>query len=588
MIQLIKRTNAKERLLVLASVLFIVGQVWMDLKVPDYMSQITTLLQTPNTAISEILKPGGWMILLSLMSFVFSSIVGLFAAKLAASLTCRLRQEMFGQVMDYSTYEIQQFSIPSLTTRTTNDLTQIQQVVAMGLQVMIKGPITAVWAVLKIAGKNWQWTTTTGVAVLILLIMLSVVLTLVQPRFAKVQQLTDKVNSITRENLTGLRVVRAYNAEDYQEEKFEKTNQDLTATNLFAGRVMALLSPGMSLISGGLTLAVYWIGAYMIQQAQGGLKLSLFSDMIVFSSYAMQVVMSFVLMSMIFMILPRATVSARRINEVLTKESSVEFPTEGDKIQPEIKGTVEFDHVSFSYPDASEPVIHDISFKADQGDTVAFIGSTGSGKSTILNLIPRFYETTEGNISIDGQPINTYSHVNLNDIVGYIPQKPILFSGTIQSNLDFGTSSNQPLNEEKMQEALSIAQASEFVNKKEGKLKSPVAQNGSNFSGGQKQRLAIARVIARQPEILLFDDSFSALDYKTDKKLRQVLKEKLADTTKLIVAQRISTIMDADQILVLDEGRIVGQGTHDELLATNSVYQEIAYSQLSKEELVNG
>ena len=458
----------------------------------------------------------------------------------------------------------------------------------MGLQVMIKGPITAVWAVLKIAGKNWQWTTTTGVAVLILLIMLSIVLTLVQPRFAKVQQLTDKVNSITRENLTGLRVVRAYNAEDYQEEKFEKANQDLTATNLFAGRVMALLSPGMSLISGGLTLAVYWIGAYMIQQAQGGLKLSLFSDMIVFSSYAMQVVMSFVLMSMIFMILPRATVSARRINEVLTKESSVEFPTEGEKTQPEIKGTVEFDHVSFSYPDASEPVIHDISFKADQGDTVAFIGSTGSGKSTILNLIPRFYETTEGNISIDGQPINTYSHVNLNDIVGYIPQKPILFSGTIQSNLDFGTSGNQPLNEEKMQEALSIAQASEFVNEKEGKLKSPVAQNGSNFSGGQKQRLAIARVIARQPEILLFDDSFSALDYKTDKKLRQVLKEKLADTTKLIVAQRISTIMDADQILVLDEGRIVGQGTHDELLATNSVYQEIAYSQLSKEELVNG
>lgn len=588
MIQLIKRTNTKERLLVLTSVLFIVGQVWMDLKVPDYMSQITTLLQTPNTAISEILKPGGWMILLSLMSFVFSSIVGLFAAKLAASLTCRLRQEMFGQVMDYSTYEIQQFSIPSLTTRTTNDLTQIQQVVAMGLQVMIKGPITAVWAVLKIAGKNWQWTTTTGVAVLILLIMLSVVLTLVQPRFAKVQQLTDKVNSITRESLTGLRVVRAYNAEDYQEEKFEKANQDLTATNLFAGRVMALLSPGMSLISGGLTLAVYWIGAYMIQQAQGGLKLSLFSDMIVFSSYAMQVVMSFVLMSMIFMILPRATVSARRINEVLTKKSSVEFPTEGEKTQSEIKGTVEFDHVSFRYPDASEPVIHDISFKADQGDTVAFIGSTGSGKSTILNLIPRFYETTEGNISIDGQPINTYSHVNLNDIVGYIPQKPILFSGTIQSNLDFGTSSNQTLNEEKMQEALSIAQASEFVNEKEGKLKSPVAQNGSNFSGGQKQRLAIARVIARQPEILLFDDSFSALDYKTDKKLRQVLKEKLANTTKLIVAQRISTIMDADQILVLDKGRIVGQGTHDELLAINSVYQEIAYSQLSKEELVNG
>lgn len=588
MIQLIKRTNTKERLLALVSVLFIVGQVWMDLKVPDYMSEITTLLQTPNTAISEILTPGSWMVLLSLMSFVFSSIVGLFAAKIAASLTCRLRQDMFGKVMDYSTHEIQQFSIPSLTTRTTNDLTQIQQLVAMGLQLLIKGPITAVWAILKIAGKNWQWTTTTGVAVLILLIMLSVILTLVQPRFRKVQRLTDKVNSITRENLTGLRVVRAYNAEDYQEEKFEKANHELTSTNLFAGRVMALMSPGMSLISSGLTLAVYWLGAYMIQQAAGITKLTLFSDMIVFSSYAMQVVMSFILMSMIFMILPRATVSAKRINEVLNKETTVEFPDEGEKVQPDIKGTVEFDHVSFRYPDASEPVIHDINFKAEQGDTVAFIGSTGSGKSTILNLIPRFYETSEGTISIDGQPINTYSHVNLNDIVGYIPQKPVLFSGTIQSNLDFGTSSNAPLDEEKMDEALSIAQASEFVNEKEDKLNSHVAQNGSNFSGGQKQRLAIARVIARKPEILLFDDSFSALDYKTDKKLREVLNEKLASTTKLIVAQRISTIMDADQIIVLDEGHIVGQGTHEELLESNDVYQEIAYSQLSKEELAHG
>ncbi|MGL9729692.1 ABC transporter ATP-binding protein [Enterococcus sp. DIV0756] len=588
MIQLIKRTNTKERLLVLASVLFILGQVWMDLKVPDYMSQITTLLQTPNTAVNEILKPGGWMVLLSLMSFVFSSIVGLFAAKIAASLTCRVRQDMFGKVMDYSTHEIQQFSIPSLTTRTTNDLTQIQQVVAMGLQLLIKGPITAVWAVLKIAGKNWQWTTTTGVAVLVLLIMLSVILVLVQPKFLKIQKLTDKVNSITRENLTGLRVVRAYNAEDYQEEKFDEVNQELTSTNLFAGRVMALMSPSMSLISSGLTLAVYWIGAYMIQQAAGMTKLTLFSDMIVFSSYAMQVVMSFVLMSMIFMILPRATVSAKRINEVLDKESSVEFPDEGEKVHSSIKGTVEFDHVTFRYPDASEPVVHDINFKAEQGDTVAFIGSTGSGKSTILNLIPRFYETSEGTISIDGQPINTYSHVDLNEIVGYIPQKPVLFSGTIQSNLDFGTSSNAPLNEEKMEEALSIAQAKDFVNKKEDKLKSHVAQNGSNFSGGQKQRLAIARVIARKPEILLFDDSFSALDYKTDKKLRAVLKEKLADTTKLIVAQRISTIMDADQIIVLDEGHIVGQGTHEELLESNAIYQEIAYSQLSKEELAHG
>ncbi|MBP1045027.1 ABC transporter ATP-binding protein [Enterococcus sp. BWM-S5] len=587
MIKIMKKTNKMERFLVLVSIAFIVVQVWLELKIPDYMSEVTSQLQMPDTVISDIMQPGMMMVLLSLLSFASSVVVGYFVARIAASLTSRLRGEVYHRVMDYSPDELHKFSIPSLITRTTNDITQIQQVVAMGLQVSIKGPITAVWAIMKIANKNWEWTVSTGVAVVVLLVMLTVILTIVQPKFTVVQGLTDKLNSITRENLTGLRVVRAYNAEAYQNGKFNDANEEMTKVNLFTNRMMAIMSPGMTLVSSGLTLAVYWIGAYLIEAADGAMKITLFSDMVVFSSYAMQVVMGFMLMTVIFLILPRATVSARRINEVLDMEPSIQFPEDSGNIGKN-KGEIEFSNVSFTYPNASEAVIKNVSFKAKKGETVAFIGSTGSGKSTIVNLIPRFYDVTEGEIIIDGKNVQSYSHEDLNDRIGYIPQKAVLFSGTIRSNVDFGKSGASPLDDEKINQALDIAQAKDFVEGKEEKLDSHVAQNGTNFSGGQKQRVAIARAVAREPEFLIFDDSFSALDYKTDKKLRDVLAEKVSDTTKLIVAQRISTIMDADEILVLDEGNVVGQGTHHSLLKSNRVYQEIAYSQLSKEELAHG
>ncbi|WP_086348266.1 ABC transporter ATP-binding protein [Candidatus Enterococcus clewellii] len=587
MIKILKKTTIKERLLVLVSVAFIVVQVWLELKIPDYMSEVTSQLQMPDTVISDIMQPGMMMVLLSLLSFASSVVVGYFVARIAGSLTSRLREDVYHRVMDYSTDELNKFSIPSLITRTTNDITQIQQVVAMGLQVSIKGPITAVWAIMKIANKNWEWTVSTGVAVVVLLAMLTIILTIVQPKFTVVQGLTDKLNSITRENLTGLRVVRAYNAEDYQNDKFEGANEEMTQVNLFTNRMMAIMSPGMTLVSSGLTLAVYWIGAYLIDAADGAMKITLFSDMVVFSSYAMQVVMGFMLMTIIFLILPRALVSAKRINEVLDMEPSIQFPEDSGQAGVG-EGAIEFSNVSFTYPNASEAVIKNVSFKANKGETIAFIGSTGSGKSTIVNLIPRFYDVTEGTITVDGKNIQEYSHQDLNDKIGYIPQKAVLFSGTIRSNVDFGQSSASPLNDEKINQALEIAQAKDFVEGEKDRLDSHVAQNGTNFSGGQKQRLAIARAVAREPEFLIFDDSFSALDYKTDKKLRDVLAEKVKDATKLIVAQRISTIMDADEILVLDEGTVVGQGTHQSLLKTNRVYQEIAYSQLSKEELANG
>ena len=486
----------------------------------------------------------------------------------------------------YSTNEIQHFSVPSLVTRTTNDLTQIQMLISMGLQVIIKGPVTAIWAITKIANKNWEWTATTAIAVLFLMTAISILMVFVRPKFSMIQSLTDNLNSVTRESLTGLRVIRAYNAKKYQEAKFEKANDELTSVNLFTGRMMSILNPVMTLVSTGLTLAVYLIGAFLIQDAMGMDKINLFSDMVVFTSYAMQVVMGFMMMTMIFFILPRAMVAANRINEVLNLSSSVVF-TDKKAEETKEKGKIEFDNVSFAYPNAAESVLHNISFSANTGDTVAFIGSTGSGKSTILKLIPRLFDTTEGQILLDGKALKDFDHESLNNLIGYIPQKPVLFSGDIRSNMELGTSLASPLNETAIYEALDIAQAKDFVEREEGQLAAPVAQAGSNFSGGQKQRLAIARVIARQPEILLFDDSFSALDYQTDKKLRGILKERLSQTTKLIVAQRISTIMDANLIIVLDEGRIVGKGTHEELLKDNQIYQEIAYSQLSKEELIN-
>lgn len=603
MLKIFKRLTAKEVAMIIIAVLFVCLNVFLDLKIPDYMSDITSLLSTQGTKAKDIFAwnfdaPGMRMVLLSLGSFAASVVVGFLAARIAASFSTRLRDDIFHSVLDYSDAEIKKFSIPSLLTRTTNDITQIQLVFTMGLQVVTKGPIMAIWAITKIADKNHEWLMVLVVAVAVMIFMLAFLLMMVMPKQRMIQKLTDKLNSITRESLSGIRVVRAYNAESYQDAKFEKANNDVTNLNLFIGRSMSLMSPVMTSISSGMTLAIYWIGAFLIEdiaipkdptKIAGAMqdKVNIFSDMVVYSSYAMQVVIGFMMMIAVFFILPRAVVAAGRINEVLDTKSSVLYPEES-KAEPKEKGTVEFDNVSFRYSKNSEAVLEHVSFKAKAGDTVAFIGSTGSGKSTLVNLIPRFYDATEGTIKVDGVNVRDYDHDTLHKIVGYIPQKAVLFSGDITSNMDMGDSNSSPLDDDKIWEALDLAQGRDFVESKEGQLKAPVSQGGQNFSGGQKQRLAIARALARKPEIIIFDDSFSALDYKTDRILRSQLKERTANMTKLIVAQRISTIMDADQILVLDEGKVVGQGTHEELLANNEVYREIAYSQLSKEELENG
>lgn len=603
MLKIFKRLTAKEVAMIIIAVLFVCLNVFLDLKIPDYMSDITSLLSTQGTKAKDIFAwnfdaPGMRMILLSLGSFAASVVVGFLAARIAASFSTRLRDDIFHSVLDYSDAEIKKFSIPSLLTRTTNDITQIQLVFTMGLQVVTKGPIMAIWAITKIADKNHEWLMVLVVAVAVMIFMLAFLLMMVMPKQRMIQKLTDKLNSITRESLSGIRVVRAYNAESYQDAKFEKANNDVTNLNLFIGRSMSLMSPVMTSISSGMTLAIYWIGAFLIEdiaipkdptKIAGAMqdKVNIFSDMVVYSSYAMQVVIGFMMMIAVFFILPRAVVAAGRINEVLDTKSSVLYPEES-KVEPKEKGTVEFDNVSFRYSKNSEAVLEHVSFKAKAGDTVAFIGSTGSGKSTLVNLIPRFYDATEGTIKVDGVNVRDYDHDTLHKIVGYIPQKAVLFSGDITSNMNMGDSNSSPLDDDKIWEALDLAQGRDFVESKEGQLKAPVSQGGQNFSGGQKQRLAIARALARKPEIIIFDDSFSALDYKTDRILRSQLKERTANMTKLIVAQRISTIMDADQILVLDEGKVVGQGTHEELLANNEVYREIAYSQLSKEELENG
>lgn len=603
MLKILKRLTAKEVIMLIFAVLFVCLNVYLELKIPDYMSNITTLLSTEGTKAKDIFAwyfeaPGMRMVLLSLGSFAASVVVGFLAARIAASFSTRLRDDIFHSVLNFSDAEIKKFSIPSLLTRTTNDITQIQLVFTMGIQVITKGPIMAIWAITKIADKNHEWLLVLIVAVAVMFLMIMFLLMMVMPKQRMIQRLTDKLNSVTRESLTGIRVVRAYNAEDYQDAKFAQVNDNVTNLNLFIGRSMALLSPVMTGISSGMTLAIYWIGAHLIENIAIPTdptkiasamqdKVDLFSDMVVYSSYAMQVVIGLMMMIVVFFILPRAVVAAGRINEVLDTKPSVIYPEES-KVQPVEKGSVEFDNVSFRYSKNSEAVLEHVSFKAKAGDTIAFIGSTGSGKSTLVNLIPRFYDATEGTIKVDGIDVRQYDHDTLHKIVGYIPQKAVLFSGDIASNMDMGESNNSPLDDDKMWEALDLAQAKTFVEMKDGKLKAPVAQGGQNFSGGQKQRLAIARALARKPEIIIFDDSFSALDYKTDRILRSQLKERTADMTKLIVAQRISTIMDADQILVLDEGRVVGQGTHEELLANNDVYREIAYSQLSKEELENG
>lgn len=586
MVKIFKYLKAKEWTLIVASIVFIVGQVYLDLKLPDYMAKITTLVQTEGSKTSEIWTAGGKMLLCALGSMILAVIVGYFAARVATSLSKELRKGVFDKTLSFSMEEINSFSIASLITRSTNDITQIQQTVAMGLQVMIKAPILAIWAILKITGKSWEWSVATGVAVIVLLIMIGNLIIFVLPKFKIVQKLTDHLNRVTREGLTGIRVVHAYNAQQYQGEKFEKVNKNLTDTNLFVNRLMALMQPGMGLIMSGLTLSIYWIGAHLISNAGGMDRIGLFSDMVVFSSYAMQVVMAFMLLSMTFILLPRAAVSVARVNEVLNTpqtimEGAMQSSPKG------IEGEIELRNVSFKYPNAEDYVLKDISFTAHKGETVALIGSTGSGKSTLINLIPRFYDATEGEVLVDGINVKEYTHEALYKKLGYVSQKAVLFTGTVKSNVAYGDNGQTLSTDEEIKKAVEIAQGQEFVEKMDGHYEAAIAQGGTNLSGGQKQRLSIARAVNRNPEIFIFDDSFSALDYKTDRQLRSTLKKETKGATSLIVAQRIGTIKDADKIIVLDEGKIVGMGKHSELLKTCNTYQEIAYSQLSKEELEN-
>lgn len=584
MIKLLKKMKKKELLMIFVAVMLIVFQVWVDLKMPDYMSEITRLVQTDGSKMTDILKNGGYMLLCALLSLGSAILVGYLTSNVSAIFSKNVRKELFDKVLDLDIQEVKQLSTNSLITRTTNDIGQIQMFISMGLQLLFKAPIMAIWAVTKILNKSWQWSMLTGIAVLILLATIAVILLMVMPRFKIVQKLTDKINEATRENLTGIRVIRAFNAEGYQEEKFREANDNLTNTQLFNQRTFAVLQPVMYLVMYFLALFVYFIGAKLIDAAMMYDKLALFSDMIVFSSYSMQVIMSFLMLAMIFMILPRAQVSAGRINEVLGMNRTI---NDGDfDGKTDLIGSVSFKNVSFKYPDASEYMLKDISFEASSGQTIAFIGSTGSGKSTLINLIPRFYDVTSGEILIDGVNVKEYREDELHNKIGYIPQKALLFSGTIKSNVAYGESYKE-ITDDDIKKAIEVAQAQDFVLKKDKQYDSHVAQGGINFSGGQKQRLSIARAIARKPEIYIFDDSFSALDYKTDSLLRKKLKEYTKDATILIVAQRIGTIMNADKIIVLDKGVCVGEGTHEYLLKNCEVYKQIALSQLSEEELGN-
>ncbi|MEA4915760.1 MAG: ABC transporter ATP-binding protein [Christensenella sp.] len=584
MFRLLKRLKTAEWLQALVSLAFIVVQVWLDLKLPDYMSEITRLTQTPGSAMADIWLAGGKMLLCALGSVASAIVVGFFAARIAASFSQRLRSQLFSKVDSFSMEEINRFSTDSLITRSTNDITQVQMLITMGLQMIVKAPIMVVWAVTKIAGKGLEWSLATGVAVLIMIAVISVLMALVLPKFRRMQTLTDNLTRVTRENLTGLRVVRAYNAEPYQENKFEVANAELTATQLFTNRGMAVMMPLISALMSGLTLAIYWIGAHLINGAGIMDRLTLFSNMVVFSAYAMQVIMSFMMLVMIFVLWPRASVSAKRINEVLETKPSIIDGTKNEGKDGKV-GEIEFKNVSFRYPGAADDVLTGISFTAKRGESVAFIGSTGSGKSTLINLIPRFYDATAGEVLVDGVNVKQYAQEALHNKIGYVPQKAVTFRGTVASNIRFGDNGKTPATDDEVETAMRIAQGADFVEQMEGRYDAEIAQAGSNLSGGQKQRLAIARAVARKPEIYIFDDSFSALDYKTDRALRTALKRETAGVTSLIVAQRIGTILDADQIIVLNEGQIVGRGTHKQLLQTCEVYKEIAMSQLSEEEL---
>ena len=587
MIKIFKHLKSKEWAMIFISLALITVQVWLDLKLPDYMNEITKLIQTKSSGMSAIWQAGGKMLLCALGSGFSSVVVGYIAARVAAGFSSTLRSKLFSRVEAFSMEEINGFSTASLITRSTNDITQIQMMVAMGLQVAIKAPITAVWAITKMSGKSWEWTALTGGAVLMLIIMLSSIMMYALPKFKKIQGLTDNLNRVTRENLTGIRVVRAYNAEKYQGVKFETANEELTSNNLAVQSAMAIFNPGIRFIMSSITLGIYWIGAFLISAAAPAEKVLLFSNMVVFSQYAMQVLMSFMMLTMIFIMLPRVSVSAKRVNEVLEtkpkiKDGSMTESPEG------VAGEIEFRNVNFKYPNAEDYVLHDVSFKVNKGETVAFIGSTGSGKSTLINLVPRFYDASEGQVLVDGVDVKDYTQEALRNKLGYVPQRAVLFSGSVSSNVAFGDNGGSESNEqraENIKKAVAVAQSTEFVEKMEGTYEAPVSQGGTNVSGGQKQRLSIARAIYRKPEIFIFDDTFSALDYKTDRMLRSMLKKETSGVTSLIVAQRIGTIRDADRIIVLDEGNIVGMGTHDELIKNCDVYREIAFSQLSKEEL---
>ena len=584
MFKLLKNLQKRDWILIVISFILIFAQVWLELKMPDYMSQITKLVQTPGSQMSEILTNGGYMVGCALGSLLAAVVTGYFISGISSSFSMNVRKKLFNKVEDLSMQEIKKFSTSSLITRTTNDITQMEMVIAMGLQLLIKAPITVIWAITKILNKGWQWSVATGVGVVVLMLTVGILTAIVMPRFKIVQKLIDKINGVTRENLTGIRVVRAFNAEEYQQEKFEEVNTRLTNQQLFNQKAFAVLQPMIYLVMHVLTLSIYYIGAILIKDATFQSKISLFGDMVVFSSYAIQVIMSFLMLAMIFMMLPRAEVSANRVNEVLDTKSSIK-PGKLNKDTSKEKGTVEFKNVSFKYPDADEYLLENISFKVNKGETVAFIGSTGSGKSTLISLVPRFYDATEGEVLVDGINVKEYSEEILNNKIGFVPQKAVMFNGTVSTNVAYGDNGKGKKTEEKIKEAIYVAQGKEFVEKMDDGYNSHIAQGGTNVSGGQKQRLAIARAIARDPEIYIFDDSFSALDYKTDSILRKELKKYTKEATSLIVAQRIGTILNADKIIVLDDGKCVGMGTHKELLKNCEVYKQIALSQLSEEEL---
>jgi len=590
MLKQLKYLTKKDWLLTLISCIFIVGNVYFELEIPEYMSKIITIIKS-NGTINDILLNGLYMLLFAVASVVSIVIAKYFSSKVAIGLGKKLRSMVFDKVTGFSQAEIKHFSTASLITRTTNDVVQVQNLISMGMTVLVKAPVMSIMALVKLVNTNISWTIATAVSVGVILITILVIVFVALPRFKKIQALTDNLNRVTREGLTGTRVVRAFNAEDYQQQKFEKANKDITDNHLFTSKVMSLMDPTMTIVMNGLPLAIYIIGAILIYNVSGTNpimaefeKLTIFANMSVFSSYAIQVIMSFIVLIMIFIMLPRAQVSANRINEVLETRNSIE---DGKGIEVPIKeGEVQFVNVGFKYPDAEEYMLHNINFKAEKGQMVAFIGSTGSGKSTLINLVPRIYDATEGQVIVDGVNVKDYTKEQLNDKIGYVSQKAILFSGTVKSNLEMGIANGKKPTDEDIESAIDISQSHFVANLSEG-INSRIDQGRNNVSGGQKQRLSIARALSRKPEILIFDDSFSALDYKTDKALRNALKEKTSDTTCLIVAQRIGTIKDADKIIVLDKGHIVGEGTHSELMESCSVYKEIALSQLSKEELKN-